>query len=166
MTDCVNCDGTCVYADDPADCSQYRTDEAPDPAGGFRVDAPQPEKSRQEVQSYLDAYSQMQGLDKSVVHTVCRGGEFYELRTEDLAALVGEVRRLGEALQQAQRENERISGAWAEVVQREQRAKNASFHDENELRAELAELRAKVETALETNYQRAIHAAVAKLHEH
>lgn len=60
--------------------------------------------------------------------------------------------RLVAALAASRADNERISAAWAEMIQREQRTDNAAFHDVQEARAEAAaarvevsQLRAKVE---------------------
>lgn len=139
------------------------------PAGGFRVDAPQPEKSRQEEApldldaldaldaaatpgpwSAADEHGLMPGATPAwcvsrmgdemanrgrvwlydVAYVPQRGdheqadAEFIAAAREAVPALVGEVRRLGEALQQAQRENELL---------REQRdgTLNAWWHPED-----------------------------------
>jgi hypothetical protein len=62
-------------------------------------------------------------------------------------ALVAEVRRLRAA-------NERISGAWADVIHREQLTRNAHFYDMDELRAERDALRAAIQAATELHFTR------------
>jgi hypothetical protein len=55
-------------------------------------------------------------------------------------------------------ENERISAAWAEVIQREQRTDNAAFYDVQEALAEVARLRERIEAICEQAEQRGVAA--------
>jgi hypothetical protein len=61
---------------------------------------------------------------------------------------LAEVSRLGQQLGKTEVDNQRISDAWAEVVQREQRAKNADFYDQQQRAAEAARLTAERDAAL------------------